>query len=300
MKEAGHKSGFVAVVGRPSTGKSSLVNALCGHKVSIVSPTPQTTRNRIRGICTAPQGQAVFLDTPGLHNSRRRLNRHLRDLATGSLSEVDAVLYVIDTSRAAGVEERFVARLLGETQLPTIVCLNKIDLPRAAGEDPRRLIAPMLPEATVIETSALLGNGLDALREAVFAALPQGELLYPEEFYTDQDPGFRIAELIREQAMLQTREELPHALYVEISDMELREPEGDNGQLLWLRAFLIVERESQKGILVGKGGSRIKAIRQAAHREITRLFPYRIYLDLRVKVNPNWRGQEHLLTKLVR
>lgn len=309
MKEANRKSGFIAVVGRPSTGKSSLVNALCGHKISIVSPAPQTTRNKIRGIYNTAHGQAVFLDTPGLYNSRKPLNRHLRELVTASLDEVDAVLYVIDVSRPVGSEERYIAALLGESRLATVVALNKIDLRRAGGRDPLELVRSSLPAAAVAETSAVRGDGLDKLQQALFAALPEGELLYPEEFYTDQDPEFRIAELIREQAVLQSRQELPHALYVEISDLELRdeqaarpaaEDEKEREELLWIRAFLIVERESQKGIMVGKGGSRIKAIRQAAQREISRVFPYRIHLDLRVKVNPGWRRQEHLLSRLVR
>ncbi len=316
MKEAGVKSGFVAVVGRPSTGKSSLINALCGHKVAIVSPTPQTTRNKIRGIITEPRGQAVFLDTPGLHNSRKRFNRHMRELVLGGLEEVDAALYVLDRSRPVGHEEEFIARLLKETGLPTTACLNKTDLPRAAGGTAHEtFIAAELPAATTVQTSALRGEGLTELLDAVLELLPEGEPLYPEEFYTDQDPEFRVAELIREQAVLQTRQELPHALYVEIGDMELRERgptrgpnrpaseqsvEDEPEEQLWIRAFLIVERESQKGMLVGKAGRRIKEIRQAAQREIGRVFPYRVYLDLRVKVNPGWRRQEHLLTRLVR
>ncbi len=311
MKELPLKSGFVTVVGRPSTGKSSLINALCGHKVSIVSPVPQTTRNRIRGILSCELGQAVFLDTPGLHHSRKRLNRHLRELVTASLEEVEAVLYVLDLSRAVGREEEYIAELLTTTEVPVVACLNKLDLPRAGGRDHRELIAQALSRAAVVETSAVRGDGLNELRDTVFAALPEGAPLYPEEYYTDQDPEFRVAELIREQAVLQTREEVPHALYVDISDMEIRELDnagstrraesnGPEEQMLWIRAFLIVERESQKGILVGKGGSRIKAIRQTAQREIARVFPYRIHLDLRVKVNPGWRTQEHLLTRLVR
>ncbi len=322
MKEGGFKSGFVVVVGRPSTGKSSLINALCGHKVAIVSPTPQTTRNKIRGIITTERGQAVFLDTPGLHNSRKRFNRHMRELVLGGLEEVDGVLYVLDLSRPVGREEEFIAGLVRQTGLPVVVCLNKADLPRSAGGPAHEeLIAAELPNATQLQTSAVRGEGLAELRDAVLELLPDGEALYPEEFYTDQDPEFRVAELIREQAVLQTRQELPHALYVEISDMELRERSparrphasqaGQAGQAggqadeeepeeqLWIRAFLIVERESQKGMLVGKGGRRIKEIRQAAQREIGRVFPYRVHLDLRVKVNPGWRRQEHLLTRLV-
>ncbi|TVQ35841.1 MAG: GTPase Era [Spirochaetaceae bacterium] len=298
------KSGFVAIIGRPSSGKSTLLNTLCGQKVSITSSVPQTTRNKIRGIVNEDRGQLVFLDTPGYHRSERKFNRYLRDLAESTLQESDVVLYVADLSRAPGVEEDDVLTLLQTTTLPRLCALNKIDLPQTHEQRYRELLHRKSPATSLFPISALTGTGTGPLLDALFSAAPQGEPFYDADYYTDQAPEFRIAEIVREKAIARTQEEVPHALYVEIADMEMREDSGGddsrNESSLWVRAFLNVERESQKGILVGKQGRRIREIRLEAQRELNQIFPFRIHLDLRVKVQPKWRSRDPLLRRLLK
>jgi GTP-binding protein Era len=290
------KSAVVAVVGRPSSGKSTLVNALCGGKVSIVSPVPQTTRNRVRGILTSARGQLVLIDLPGFHLSEKKLNRYLTELVSGTLSEVDVVLYVVDGTRATGEEEHALRSVLRTAGRPLVACVNKADSAGPGWDAEVREVTRALPGITPFAISALTGAGLDALRDALFSLAPEGDQLYPEEFYTDQTPDFRIAEIVREKAMLQTREEVPHSLYVRLEDLEMR----DEGATLWARGFICVERESQKGILVGRAGERIKSIVHDAERELSEIFPYDVKLDIRVKVDREWRTRDPLLKKLIR
>ena len=289
------KAAVVAVVGRPSAGKSTLVNTLCGGKVSIVSPVPQTTRNRIRGILTREVGQIVFIDTPGVHRSARKINLAMSRLVSSALAEVDAVLYVVDGTREPGEEERLVQESLRACGRPVVLCLNKLDLRGAAWGAIAEAASAAFPGAVIHEVSAQRGEGMDSLREALFALAPEGELLYPADYYTDQTPDFRIAEIVREKAMLQTREEVPHALYVRIEDVEVR----DNGATLWARGFICVERESQKGIVVGREGERIRSIVRDAERELSELFPQTVRLDIRVKVDRDWRKRDPLLKRLI-
>jgi GTP-binding protein Era len=290
------RSGFVSIVGRPSSGKSTLLNALCGHKISIVSPVPQTTRNKIRGILTDGRGQIVFLDTPGFHTSERTFNLRMRDLVTDSLEEVEAVLYVTDATREAGPEESELVELLGGISVPVVCAVNKVDDSRARPDDVAGFVAAHLPNAGIHHVSAVAGTGLEELTSALFGHLEEGELYYPEEFYTDQDPALRIAEVIREKAIAELKQEIPHALFVDIADMEMREAE----QELWVRAFVTVERDSQKGIVIGRGGERIRRVRMDAEAELAEIFPYRVSLDLRVKVQPKWRTNESVLNRLLR
>lgn len=305
------RAGFVAIVGRPSSGKSTLLNAICGHKISIVSPIPQTTRNKIRGILTDGRGQIVFLDTPGFHTSERRFNLHMRDLVTESLEEVEAVLYVLDATREPGPEEIELAGLLGNISVPVLCAINKVDDTRAHPDALRGFLTTHLPGARALPVSALAGTGLGALTEALFEHIPESELYYPEDFYTDQEPALRIAEVVREKAIAELKQEIPHALFVDIADMEMRGTgdrggaspgAGDRGggEELWVRAFIIVERDSQKGIVIGRGGERIRRVRADSEAELAELFPYPVRLDLRVKVQPKWRTNESLLSRLVR
>jgi GTPase len=306
------KSAFVAVVGRPSAGKSSLLNALCGWKVAIVSPVPQTTQNTIRGILTKPEGQLVFLDTPGYHESEKKLNKRLAELARGAIGDADIVLYVIDVSRAPGDEERLIAELVKPASSRLVVALNKID---AKGADPARALSFLhetiggvgtatdevdptgsrFSKDQVVEVSALFKVGTDALVARLLAQAPEGEPYYPEEFVTDQDPEFRISEIIREKAMNSTRDEIPHAIYVEIEEAVFNEQKT----ILRVTAFICVERESQKGIVIGKGASVIKKIRTEAERELDDIFPYRVRLDLAVKVKLDWRSDDNTLKRLL-
>ena len=292
--EMGVKSAFVSLIGRPSSGKSTLLNKICGRKISIVSPVPQTTRNKIRGIATSEKGQLVFIDTPGFHLSEKKLNRYLMDLVHQAIKEVDLVLYLIDATRPLGSEERAIARLLASSGQKVIVAFNKVDNENMDREKLARDLSGSGLETEPFFISALTGEGVPELLGHLYNMAPEGDISYPEEYYTDQDPEFRIAEIIREKAIHHSRQELPHAIYVEIADAEQRD------EFLWVRAFLCVERESQKGILIGKEGAKIKGIRVEAEKDLADLFPTPVKLDLRVKVRPRWRRQDALLKKLIR
>jgi GTPase len=290
------KSAIIAIVGRPSSGKSTLINALCGGKVSIVSPVPQTTRNRVRGILTTEEGQIVFIDTPGFHLSEKKFNKYMTDLVSSTIAETDLALYVVDGTRAVGDEERALLQALRSYSRPIVACMNKADADSPTWAEVKRVVEAELPQVPLLEISALKGSGLDALRERLFALCPEGDQMYPPDYYTDQTPEFRVAEIVREKAMLQTREEVPHALYVRIEDLEMR----DEGATMWARGFICVERESQKGIVVGRGGDRIRAIVQEAERELCEIFPWAVKLDMRVKVDHQWRKRDPLLKKMIR
>ena len=288
------KSAFVAIIGRPSSGKSTFLNTVCGRKVSIVSAVPQTTRNKIRGIYHSPKGQLVFIDTPGYHVSERKMNSRMKDLILSSVKEVDMLLHIADVSRPFGAEERAILTILSAFTGHTIIALNKIDTNKTFREAFRSEIQHLTKQIPVFEISGLHGTGIPELLTALLTTAPVGEQFYPEEFYTDQPPEFRIAEIIREKAIRETTAEVPHALYVEIADLEMKQQE-----MLWVRAFIYVERESQIGIVVGKGGGKIKKITTQAIDELKDLFPYTIDLDLRVKVRPKWRTKDQILKKLV-
>jgi len=292
------KCAVCAVIGRPSVGKSTLVNTICETKVSITSPTPQTTRNAIRGIYTDSRGQLIFMDTPGWHISDKSFNRRMQEVAVKTLDDCDLVLYMLDATRAPGEEEKAVSYMLSGLSMPVVCCLNKSDIldPKTIGAA-RAYLEKALPGREILEVSALEDRGVDELLIALFAHAPEGEMLYPEDARTDQDLEFRISEIIREKAMNSVRDEIPHAIYVEISDLEYRDQEGK----VWIRAFINLERESQKGIMVGKGGENIKKIRKAAFKDIKAIFPnLSPELDLRVRVNPKWRTNERTLKGIFR
>ncbi len=322
------KCGFTAIIGRPSAGKSTLLNALCGEKVAITSAVPRTTRNAIRGIINREAGQIVFLDTPGYHESDKKLNIYLKDVVHRSLEDADVVLYVIDATRSPGREEQAVMDLLAKSGKPVVAVVNKTDLETPLLSEIRGLVQVNLAPKALINVSAVTGANLESLVTAVMEECPEGELHYPVDFYTDQNPEFRISEIIREQAISRSEQEVPHALYVEIADMEFEDkepapdlpadspagsPDGffeeDNEaapsspiqkrRKLWVRAFLVVERQSQVGILVGHKGSKIKEIRIGALREMKKVFDWKIRLDLRVKVNPKWRKKDPLLKRML-
>jgi GTP-binding protein Era len=292
------KSAFVAVVGRPSVGKSTLVNAFCGAKVAIVSPVPQTTRNAVRGIVNRPEGQLVFVDTPGQHISERKLNKRLMEVAGRAVGEAELVLYVLDASRKPGPEEEAVAERLSGCTERMAAAVNKIDAPGAkAGPVLEFLEArfPGLDKSRYFPVSALKKEGAEALLSCLFGMASCGPPSYPGGYYTDQDLNFRIAEIIREKAINRLRQELPHSLYVEVADAELR----DGNTRLWVRAFILTERESQKGMVVGRQGAMIKAIRQAAQKDLNRIFDWKVELDLRVKTAHDWRHNDAVLKRLI-
>ena len=288
------KSAFVAVAGRPSAGKSTLVNALIGEKVSIVSPVPQTTRNTVRGIVNSGEGQLVFLDTPGYHISEKKLNLRLRNVSTVAFADADIVLYLVDATRRPGPEEEAIATALFHAGDRLVAAINKIDSPEADSDAARAFITNKFPKAQTFEISALKGSGLPELLAALYAKAPEGPAWYPEEYYTDQEPVFRIAEIIREKIFLHTRDELPHSVYVSYEDSS----RGQDDSLL-AQYDLVVERESQKGILIGKGGSMIKRIREEAETDLADIFDYEVRLKLSVRVDPNWKKNDKTLEKLI-
>ena len=309
------KAAFVALCGRPSVGKSTLVNLLCGAKVAIVSSSPQTTRSAIRGIITRkgnpdegsfPAGQLVFIDTPGRHKSDKKFNKKLMDVSDRAMDDSELILYMLDASRPPGPEEEAVAERLRSFQDRSIAVINKTDIPGADPKEHHDFLDEFLPEippARRFEISCLKKEGTGPLLDCLFEMAPEGEPPYPEEYYTDQDMNFRISEIIREKAINRLRQELPHSIYVEVADLEFRDVPQDAGngaakKRLWIRAFIITERESQKGMIVGKGGEMIKAIGQAARKELNTIFDWKVELDLRVKTGRDWRQNDRLLKKI--
>ncbi len=295
----GSKTALVAIVGRPSSGKSTFLNTASGEKISIVSPIPQTTRNAVRGIVNTSLGQLVFIDTPGYHDSDKKFNLKLKGITAEQLDTADAVLYIIDSTRSPGEEEEMTANLVKPYLDKTVVAVNKIDCAEAKPAAARIFIAkefPSLPASRVIDISAEKDTNINDVLKALYDLSPEADKLYPEEYYTDQEVDFRIAEIVREQAIMRLHEEIPHAVYVDISDMEWKKP----GKELWVRAFLVVERESQKGMVIGKGASMIKTIRVESIKALRKIFSYRIDLDLQVKVNKNWRQKDPVLVKLLK
>lgn len=292
------KCGSVAIIGRPSVGKSTLVNTICESKVSITSPTPNTTRNAIRGIYTDSRGQLIFTDTPGYHVSEKKFNQKMLEIATSSLEECDAVIYLVDATRKPGTEEDTISYMLSALNVPVICVINKKDiLSKTESELFTNYLQTHMPGRQIISVSALEDEGIDELLIELFKVCPEGDLLYDEDARTDQDLEFRISEIIREKAMGTVHAEIPHSIFVDLADMEYNEEEGK----VWIRAFIIVERESQKGIMVGKGGENIKKIRVASFKEIKKIFPtLKLELDLRVKVDEKWKSNDITLSRVFR
>ncbi len=290
----GFRSGFVALVGRPNVGKSTLLNRMLDTKVSIVSDKPQTTRNRIRGVHTGPGAQVVFLDTPGIHKPRTPLGERLNRNALDSLAEVDAVCFVVEASAPIGSGDRFVAGHVDAVETPVVLVSNKVDL-----VSPER-IAEHLESASglgdfdaYVPVSARTGDGVPELLDEIVGYLPPGPRYYPEGVVTDQPEAFLAAEIVREQLLAVTRDELPHSIVVTVEEIE----ERANG-VLAVPAVILVERESQKGIVIGKGGEVIKRVGTAARRELEALLGTQVFLDTRVKVERDWQRRERSLDRL--
>lgn len=293
------KTAVVAIIGRPSAGKSTFLNTACQEDVSIVSPIPQTTRNAIKGIVNTSLGQLIFIDTPGYHDSEKKLNLMLKNVTESMLEGIDCVLYVIDSTRIPGDEEIHTAGLLKGLEAKTVIAINKTDSPQSKVLPVRNFIKEKLPEIKneqIFEISAQKDTGINEVLRALYEIAPKGVPMYDEELATDQDLQFRVCEIIRGEAMNRLSDEIPHALYVEVADVEHR----NDGKKLWIRAFLCVERESQKGIVIGKGASKIKEIRLAAMKKISEIYIQKIDLDLQVKVNKNWRQKDVVLNRLIR
>ncbi len=288
------KRGFVALVGRPNAGKSTLLNRLVGQKLAIVSDKPQTTRNRITGVRNYPNGQVVFVDTPGVHRPLHRLNVRMVGAAIEALREVDVVTAVVDAGDASGGGDRYLMDVIRNVGVPRVLALNKVDL------IPKEHLLPMIERyhrdvgfADIVPVSAKGGDNVDRLEAVLLSHLPEGDPLYPEDYLTDQPERFFVAELVREQVLTHTRAELPFASAVVVDRFE----EAENG-VLRLFCTILVERESQKPIVVGKGGVMIKTIGTAARHELERFFDARVFLDLRVTVRADWREDERMLDEL--
>ncbi|MDR7415930.1 MAG: GTPase Era [Armatimonadota bacterium] len=289
------RSGFIALLGPPNAGKSTLTNALVGTKVAIVTPIPQTTRTAIRGVVHLPHAQMVLVDTPGVHSPKHRLGEHMMRTARAALQEADAVLLVLDVSRPVGPETEMAVALARQSGRPVVVALNKCDLASPREIEAREAwVRAELGEARVVRTSALRGQGLPELVEILVGLLPPGPRYFEEEDLTDQPLQRLVAELIREKAMERVREEVPHAVGVEIEEFREKPEEG----LTYIRATLHVEKPSHKPILIGKGGRMIREIGTAARKEIEALLGTRVYLDLWVKVSEDWRDDERMIRAL--
>jgi len=286
-------SGFIAILGRPNAGKSTLVNKLVGRKVAIVSPRPQTTRNRIQGMLNRENGQVVLIDTPGIHRATTALNRQMMQEVTEAVDGVDIVSLIVDATEDFQAADRHSVEWVKRFSGPAYLLLNKVDRTR------KDRLLPLIDRwrgehdfEEIFPISALTGEGTLDLVESWIARLPEHPAYFPEDQYTDQPERFLAAEIVREKAILLTREELPHAVAVLVDDFE----EGE--KLLKIRATIYVEREGQKGILIGRGGSMMKEIGTAARKELEELLGVKIFLELFVKVQANWRGNRAMVKQL--
>jgi GTP-binding protein Era len=292
----GHRSGFVAVIGRPNVGKSTLVNHLVGQKVAIVSPKPQTTRSRILGILTREDAQVIFIDTPGLHQPRHKLGQAMVATATRAIPDADVVLFLVDVSVPPTGEDRMIAGLICQhTQSPVMLVLNKMDLLPADKVKPHtEAYWELVPDYREwMMTIATEGVNLDKLLALIVGALPEGPRYYPGGQVTDQTEREIAAELIREQVLRHARQEVPHAVATVVEEFKERE----NG-VFYVAATVFVERDSQKGIIIGRRGQMLRQIGSAARQEIERMVGGQVYLDLWVKVRKGWRQDEQALRRL--
>jgi len=287
------KSGFVAIVGRPNAGKSTLINVLVGEKVSIVTPVPQTTRNRILGIVNRPDAQVVFVDTPGIHKPLSRLNQQMMTFVRQALAERDLAVLIVDVSARFGRGDEFALQLLKEYAPKAILALNKIDL------IPKPQLLPLIDRYSklhnfeeIFPVSALHNDGVEDVLQAVIRLLPEGPQYFPPEIYTDQPERFLASEIIREKVIRHTHQELPHVTAVFIEQFEETET------ITRIHAMIVVERDSQRPIVLGAGGQRIKQIGTEARLELERLFPPKVFLELFVKVEPHWRDRRDLVAAL--
>lgn len=290
MEKGDFRSGFVAVVGRPNAGKSTLLNTLMGQKILIISDKPQTTRNRIQCILTEERGQIIFFDTPGIHKPKHRLGEYMVTAAKSALKGVDFIVYVVDVSVPFGTGDEHVLEIIKGSGVPCILALNKIDLLS------RQEILVKIDQFSrladfkeIIPISALNGENTSRLLDIIFKELPPGPMYYPEDSLTDQPERFIIAELIREKILYLTRDEVPHSVAVIVEQME------EKKTLIKIGAVILVERDSQKGIVIGKGGRVLKEVGRLAREEIENLLGSKVFLELWVKVRKDWRNQQNIL-----
>ncbi len=295
MTEASFTSGFIAIIGRPNVGKSTLLNRILGQKIAITSKKPQTTRNRILGIHNFSSGQALFVDTPGIHKAKGKLNRFMVDQAIGACSDVDLILFLVEANDTPGGGDEYILKLLDKSAVPVFLIINKIDLVK-----PPQLLqliqqySERFKFAEVIPLSAKGGDGVPQMLQAIEPHLPEGPRYYPEDMLTDQPERFIVAELVREKIMRRTSEEIPYGVGVQVESFT-EKPEKN---LVVIQALIHVERDSHKKIIVGKGGQMIKTIGREARKEIERLLGTRVFLELFVRVDKDWSQNERMLREL--
>ncbi|MGZ9585023.1 GTPase Era [Paenibacillus marinisediminis] len=293
-KDSTFKSGFVAIIGRPNVGKSTLMNHVIGQKIAIMSDKPQTTRNKIHGVYTSADSQIVFLDTPGIHKRQSKLGDYMNTVALNTLNEVEAILFLVDVAAGLGGGDKYVIEQLKQVRTPVILVMNKIDqihpdqLPAMI-----QAYSELHDFAEIVPISALQGNNVERLLQVLTGYLPAGPQYYPDDQITDHPEQFVIAELIREKILHLTREEIPHSIAVTIEDMKVQ----DNG-VVYISAVIFVERDSQKGIVIGKQGALLKEIGKLARKDIETLLGSKTFMELWVKVKKDWRNQDRVLRDL--
>lgn len=294
MTEQGFKSGFISIIGRPNVGKSTFMNKVLGQKVAIMSDKPQTTRNKIQGVHTTGTSQMIFIDTPGIHKPKHQLGEHMMKVARNTLRETEAILFLVNVAEEIGRGDEYIIDMLKNTETPIILVMNKIDLVH-----PDKLIEQIevykdkLPFADVVPISALQGNNVDRLLEVIEGYLPEGPMYYPEDRITDHPEHFIVGELIREKALHLTSQEIPHAIGVEVERMK-----ADDRGTINVAAVIYVERDSQKGMVIGKNGKMLKEIGKLARIDIENLLGSRVYLELWVKVQKDWRNKSQFIRSL--
>ncbi|KYD32948.1 MULTISPECIES: GTPase Era [Anoxybacillaceae] len=288
MNKEGYKSGFVSIVGRPNVGKSTFLNRVIGQKIAIMSDKPQTTRNKIQGVYTTDDAQIIFIDTPGMHKPKHKLGDFMMKVALNALREVDLILFMINAEEGFGRGDAFIIEQLKAVNTPVFLVINKID--KVHPDDLLPLIdqyKDLYPFAEIIPISALQGNNIETLVEQIKKYLPEGPQYYPPDQITDHPERFIIAELIREKVLHLTREEVPHSIAVVVETIERRE----DSDTVYVGAVIIVERDSQKGIIIGKQGRMLKEIGQRARMDIEALLGTKVFLELWVKVQKDWRNR---------
>lgn len=297
MKDKKYISGFVTLIGRPNVGKSTLMNKLIGQKIAITSHKPQTTRNRIQTVYTEERGQIIFLDTPGIHKASNRLGEYMVSIAERTMNEVDIVLWLVEPSTFIGAGEQHIAEQLRKVKTPVFLVINKIDTVKK--EEILTFIAAykdILSFAEIIPVSAIKGENTKTLVETIFKYLPEGPQYYDEDTITDQPERQIVAELIREKTLRLLDDEIPHGIAVSIERMKERSFEtGEQGGMIDIDATIVCERDSHKGIIIGKGGSKLKQIGMQARKEIENLLDCRVNLQLWVKVKKDWRDSDFLM-----
>jgi GTP-binding protein Era len=287
-----YKSGFIGIIGRPNVGKSTLLNALVGEKIAITTSKPQTTRNRIMGIRNQAEGQMIFMDTPGIHKADSPLNRQMVNIAKDTFQRVQVLLLLVDATASVHTADRFIIQSLPEGAMPVILAINKIDLVKKTQLLPLiEELHPLRPFAAIVPLSAQTGDGLSQLVTEILQALPEGPVYFPEDTMTDASERFIAAEIIREKIILLTRQEIPYATAVVVDAFK----EDEQKRLIRIQATIHVEKDSQKGILIGKKGVKLKEIGTKARIDIEKFFNARIYLELFVRVQKDWTHDEKML-----